>query len=171
MTQGVVDRASDVARAQRLAEERVWERLPADKRRRCVVASIADGDTFRCTGAGRVRLLLIDAPERGQGVSNRLATAGLRSLIAPGDRVLLELDVEERDRYGRTLAYVYRADGVMVNEAMARRGLVDLITYPPNVKHVERIRSAVADARRDKLGLWATEAFACPPRDYRAQRC
>lgn len=107
--QDAPDRASDVGRALRLAEERVWERLPVDRRRRCVVASITDGDTFRCTGAGRVRLLLIDAPERGQGASSRSATAALRSLIAPGDRVMLELDVEARDRYGRTLAYVYRA--------------------------------------------------------------
>ena len=169
--QDVPDRAPDVARARRLAEERAWERLPADKRRRCVVSSITDGDTFRCSGSGRVRLLLVDAPERGQGAASRAATAGLRSLIAPGDRVMLELDVEERDRYGRTLAYVYRTDGVMVNEAMAWRGLVAPITYPPNVKHVERIRAAVADARSGKRGLWAAEAFTCPPRDYRAQRC
>jgi micrococcal nuclease len=53
--------------------------------------------------------------------------------------VTLELDVQERNRYNRTLAYVYVRDGRMVNEEMARLGLV-LVTDPANVKHVERIR-------------------------------
>lgn len=32
---------------------------------RCTVASIGDGDTFTCSNGARVRLLLIDTPEKG----------------------------------------------------------------------------------------------------------
>ena len=50
-------------------------------------------------------------------------------------------------------------------------GYVTALVYPPNVKYVERIRRAVADARKAKRGLWATAFFECEPRDYRAGRC
>lgn len=150
---------------------RVFADIPEAKRRTCVVASITDGDTFRCTGGRRVRLLLIDAPERDQGPFGVEATKGLRTLIDPGDEVLLELDVVERDRYGRTLAYVYISDGRMVNEETARLGFVFVSIYPPNVKYVERIRAAVEEARNAKRGLWSTSAFECPPAEHRRGRC
>ena len=153
------------------AAERVFSSRPAAKRSRCVVASITDGDTFRCADGQRVRLLLTDAPERGQGTFGTVATSGLRELIGAGDEVVLEFDVVQRDRYGRTLAYVYASGGAMVNEEMARRGLALLAVYPPNVKYVERIRAAAAEARAEKRGLWTTGAFACTPADHRRGRC
>jgi endonuclease YncB( thermonuclease family) len=66
---------------------------------------------------------------------------------------------------------VYLADGRMLNEEMARAGMVAALVYPPNVKHVARIRAAVRDARQNRRGLWATDFFDCSPRDYRAGRC
>jgi micrococcal nuclease len=137
----------------------------------CRVSSITDGDTFRCSGGRRVRLLLIDAPERGQGPYAARATEALGTLVAPGDRVRLEMDVQHTDRYGRTLAYVYLIDGRMVNEEMARLGFVVILVYPPNVAHVERLRAAVAEAQAAKRGLWSTRAFECLPVDRRRRRC
>ncbi|MEX2154537.1 MAG: thermonuclease family protein [Gemmatimonadaceae bacterium] len=75
------------------------------------------------------------------------------------------------DPAGRTLAYVYLGDGRMVNEEMARQGFVLALVYPPNVKHVERIRAAVEDARKAERGLWSTSAFECAPVDRRRGRC
>jgi micrococcal nuclease len=148
----------------------VLDSLPPAKRSTCTATSITDGDTFRC-GTERIRLLLVDAPETSQGEFGAEATRGLRSLIAPGGAVVLEKDVEERDRYGRTLAYVYLPDGRMVNEEMARLGLVVVSVYPPNVRHVDRIRAAVEAARDAKRGLWATSGFDCLPADRRRGRC
>lgn len=39
----------------------------------CTVSRIVDGDTFYCARRLKVRLLGIDAPERGQGRGRRLA--------------------------------------------------------------------------------------------------
>lgn len=150
---------------------RIFGALPEEKRSSCVVASITDGDTFRCVGGRRVRLLLIDAPERDQGPFGAVATRGLAQLIGPGSHVVLELDVEERDRYGRTLAYVYLPDGRMANEELARQGLVVVSVYPPNVRYVERMRAAVDEARQARRGLWSTSAFNCAPADHRRGRC
>lgn len=137
----------------------------------CRVRSITDGDTFRCTDGVRVRLLLIDTPERNQVPHGAAATRALQSLLSPGDEVTLESDVQPTDRYGRTLAYVYLADGRMVNEEMARMGYAVALVFPPNVRHVERIRKAVETARERKLGLWRGSAFECLPADRRRARC
>lgn len=140
--------------------------------RACVVANVHDGDTLRCRSGERVRLLLIDAPELAQGPHGVTARRALATLAPPGSTVLLEQDVEARDRYGRTLAYVWTPDRrTLVNEAMAAQGMALPVVYPPNVRRVETIRRAVAEARAARRGLRATEAFACPPREHRRGRC
>jgi micrococcal nuclease len=137
----------------------------------CAVERIIDGDTFVCEGLGRIRLLLVDAPERSQGEHGVSATRALAELLPIGAVVGLELDVRERDRYGRILAYVHAPDAGMVNVELARRGYVVVAVYPPNVRHVERIREAVAEARDAGRGLWSSSAFACEPAEHRAGRC
>jgi micrococcal nuclease len=137
----------------------------------CTISRIADGDSVVCDPLGRVRLLLIDAPELSDGIIGRSARAQLSTLMPVGTRVIAETDVRVRDQFGRELAYLFLANGAMVNEQMAKTGYATTLVYPPNVKYVERIRAAVAEARKLKRGLWATGGFDCSPRDYRAGRC
>ena len=62
-----------------------------------------------------------------------------------GERVRLVRDVEERDRYGRLLAYVYRErDGLFVNAELVRRGYATVATFPPNVAHEREFRRLAA---------------------------
>ena len=136
----------------------------------CAISRVVDGDTIRCADGTRVRLLLIDAPERDQPFA-RNATAKLRELLPPGTEATLEFDVRLKDRYRRTLAYVYAANGRMANEEIVRGGYAVLLVLPPNVKHVERMRSAQSDARTNARGLWATRAFDCSPSDHRRHKC
>ncbi|MGH9150362.1 MAG: thermonuclease family protein, partial [Acidimicrobiales bacterium] len=77
-------------------------------------------------------------------------------LVPAGTPVRLVRDVEARDRYGRLLAYVYRArDDLFVNLALARDGMADLLTIAPNVAHRDALAAAAAEARRADRGLWA----------------
>ncbi|HUF31046.1 MAG TPA: thermonuclease family protein [Gemmatimonadaceae bacterium] len=138
---------------------------------KCTVTDVVDGDTFRCGNAGRVRLLLIDTPERDQEPWGERARGALMAILPTGSTAWLETDVQVRDRYGRMLAYVYRTDGLQVNELMVRNGFAEVLVYPPNVRHVDVLRSAREAAREAGRGLWSTEAFACSPRDHRAGRC
>jgi len=135
------------------------------------VSRIGDGDSFHCGGTGRVRLLMVDAPEIAQGPPGRAAQRALAALAPVGTSVSIETDVRARDSYDRLLGYVYLSDGRMVNEEIARSGYVTALVYPPNLRHESRIRRAVAEARTAKRGLWATEFFDCSPREYRAGRC
>lgn len=136
----------------------------------CVVQRVTDGDTIRC-GGERVRLLSIDAPEMDQGPFGRASQAFLEAVLPVGASARLEHDVERRDQHGRLLAYVFRADGRMVNALMARQGFAIPYVLPPNVRHVAAIRAAADSARADRVGLWAIDAFTCTPADHRAGRC
>lgn len=116
----------------------------------CRISRVADGDTVYCGTTGRIRLLMIDAPELSQGAPGRGAQSVLADLIPVGTLVTVETDVRPRDTYHRLLGYVYLENGRMVNEEMARSGYATALVYPPNVKYVERIRRAVKEAREAK---------------------
>jgi micrococcal nuclease len=137
----------------------------------CVVQRVTDGDTLVCERNQRVRLLQIDTPELSQTPFGGQARAALLELAPVGSRLRVELDVRHRDQYGRTLAFLWTADGRMINEEMLRRGMAVVLVYPPNVKYVDELRAASKAARDERVGLWATAAFECSPRDYRAGRC
>jgi len=132
------------------------------------VVSVADGDTVRVRlGSGRterVRYIGIDTPETqkpdapAECYGDRARAFNAR--LVDDRYVRLELDVEERDRYGRLLAYVY-AGGTFVNAELVRAGYADALTVPPNVRFAPRFRKLARDARRARRGLWASCA---PPR-------
>ncbi len=124
------------------------------------VTRITDGDTLVVTGGTRIRLIGIDTPEAAsRDCYSSEATDRLRDLVGPGTTVRLVYDVGRLDRFGRTLAYVYRVpDGLFVNLALARDGFAQQLTVPPNVRHAADFGQAVADARGANRGLWAS----CP---------
>jgi micrococcal nuclease len=137
----------------------------------CAVERVVDGDTLVCSDAGRVRLLLIDAPELDQEPFGELAKTALEGLLPTGLKVDLETDVQTHDQYDRLLAYVHLPDGRIVNEVLLDMGVAVGSVYPPNVRHVDRFRSIVEAAREAKRGLWAVGAFECLPSDHRSGRC
>ncbi len=111
-----------------------------------------------------MRLIGIDTPESVKPRAPvecfaREASAFLKRLVL-GRRVRLVRDVEERDRYGRLLAYVYRGD-LFVNAEMVRRGYASVATFPPNVQHVDDFLRAQREAREGGRGLWS----ACRGKD------
>ena len=121
------------------------------------VVRVIDGDTIVVSGDVHVRLIGVDTPETNAGVDVLRARGDPvhERALPPGTTVRLVYDVERLDRYGRTLAYVYKlSDGVFVNLAVARNGFAVQLTVPPNVAHAEEFRAAVAEARSADLGLW-----------------
>ena len=149
-----------------LGEDRLVESDAA-----CIVDKVIDGDTLDCADGTRVRLLLIDSPETGQGVFGDLARTTLEAIAPAGMELTVYFDVERQDRYERTLAHLMRPDGVFVNEEMLRRGMAVVSVYPPNVTLVDRYRVTVADAQAAKVGLWALNGFECEPSAYRRGEC
>lgn len=136
----------------------------------CRVTRVVDGDSLECDPVGRIRLFGIDAPELAQPPFGTASLEALERMTPHGSQVWLEQDVELRDSYGRALRYVWAGDQ-MVNWSMVRAGYAVLLTYPPNVRHVEALQDAQDAAQRDRSGLWATDGFACTPRDFRHDAC
>ena len=124
-----------------------------------VVQRVIDGDTVVLSGGERVRYIGVDTPELHHPRKPvqwyaREAKEFNRQLV-DGKSVRLELDVEKRDRYGRLLAYVYLKDGTFVNAELLRQGFGQLLTIPPNVKHVGLFVQMQKEAREAGRGLWA----------------
>ncbi|HEX2046235.1 MAG TPA: thermonuclease family protein [Acidimicrobiales bacterium] len=125
-----------------------------------VVRKVVDGDTIEISGGERVRLIGIDTPEtsdpnRPVGCFGREASRFTAGLVPPGTPVRLVGDVEQRDRYDRLLAYVYRrADGLFVNAELLRRGYAQILTIPPNVAHTDEFVAIAGQAREGSQGLW-----------------
>src|SRR3954467_6321127 len=89
------------------------------------VQRVVDGDTIVLAGGERVRYIGVDTPESvkpGTPVQCfAKAASHFNARLVEGKRVRLRYDAEHQDRYGRTLAYVYReADGLFVNAELVR---------------------------------------------------
>lgn len=118
------------------------------------LGTVQDGDTISVSYRGAdesVRLIGFDAPEVGEPFSAK-ATAALEGLVS-GETLRLEFDVEERDQYGRLLAYVWMGTK-MVNVEILRQGVATVYTVPPNVKYVDVLIAAQNEAQAAGLGIW-----------------
>jgi micrococcal nuclease len=130
--------------------------------------AVLDGDSFETTDAVKVRLVGVDAPDtETKSCFSAEAMAHLGELLGPGATVRLAYDATRTDRFGRTLAYVYRVpDGTFVNAAVVRDGFAVEQSAAPNTAHAEEIKAAADEARTARRGLWQ----ACPTTTTAAAR-
>ena len=124
------------------------------------VQRVVDGDTLRLNDGRNVRMIGLNTPELGKkGRSDEpfavTARKRLEALIAASDgRVDLQPGQESKDRYGRTLAHVYGADGANLEAQMLAEGLGFLVAVAPNVDLVDCQQAAERSARQAGLGVW-----------------
>jgi micrococcal nuclease len=120
----------------------------------------------------RVRYIGIDTPERvGPDVLvelQALEAAVANTRLVDGERVILERDVSETDRYDRLLRYVWLAPDLsndasdddawrMVNLELVRMGLAEARRYPPDVRYARTLEEAESEAREAERGIWAKQ--------------
>lgn len=138
------------------------------------VMTVVDGDTIQVRlgeSTENVRYIGVDSPEmrhptRGEEPGAREATETNRKLVRD-QTVRLELDAQERDGYGRLLAYVY-VGNMMVNAEMVAQGYAQVMTIPPNVKHQELFVKLQREARLLQVGFWRGTGPAPPERGVTA---
>ncbi len=124
------------------------------------VSKVVDGDTLRLKDGRVVRFIGINTPElaRKGNPAEPLAKKArqtLESIIEKSSYTVgLRFGVERKDRYGRTLAHVYLANGVSVEARMLSTGMAAQIVVPPNVWNVECYRAAEQVARQARKGVW-----------------
>ncbi|MDI2593327.1 thermonuclease family protein [Pseudomonas sp. 681] len=125
-----------------------------------VVQRVVDGDTLRLKDGRSVRMIGLDTPELGKkGRTDQpfavAARKRLETLVAAsGARVGLLPGKEAKDRYGRTLAHVYGADGANLEAQLLAEGLGFQVAIAPNVDLADCQQAAERSARQARLGLW-----------------
>lgn len=129
------------------------------------VIAIKDGDTIEILQDGkplRVRLHGVDAPEKNQDYGSRARQYAAELVFGK----LVELEVKDIDRYGRTVGIIYLADGRSLNEELVGAGFAwhyKAYSQDPRLAELEQA------ARQARRGLWAG-ANPIPPWEFRKGR-
>ena len=141
------------------------------------VTVVVDGDTVHVRLENgkeeKVRFIGVDTPESTREVEpyGKEAAAYTKKRLE-GKTVYLELDVGERDKYGRLLAYVWlsppenggeaQTRAKMFNAELLLAGYAQLMTIPPNVKYADMFAKFQREAQERSAGLWGTTPAPTP---------
>jgi len=137
------------------------------------VVRVVDGDTIVVSDKGKdvkVRLVGVDTPEtvhpRKPVEHYGKEASRFTTNLLKGEKVYLvgEPLPGALDRYGRTLAYVYRVpDGLFVNAEIIRQGYGHAYTQIPS-KYMEEFKQLEQFARKAEKGLWASATAVVKPK-------
>jgi len=125
------------------------------------VARVVSGQTLEVLGVAeqpdlisQVRLIGVDAPDLRQQPWGEDAKQLLETLIGDKDgTVRLEFDLETKDNFGRTLAYVWK-NNLLLNEQVLKQGYGLFGVRSLNHKYDQRLEQAQQWARLMGQGIW-----------------
>ena len=128
------------------------------------VVRVVSGQTLQVMGfreqpnlVSEVRLTGITAPPTRQRPWGEASRQRLIELIEnKSSPVRLEFDVEAKDKYGRTVAYVWK-DDTLINEQLVKEGHALFTARSPNHKYDDRLERAQHWSRLMGEGIWNPE--------------
>jgi micrococcal nuclease len=130
------------------------------------VTRVVDGDTLILRPNDKIRLIGVDTPEtvhpKKVGECYGKEAKEFTHTTVSGQKIRLVLDDanagrRHKDRYGRTLGYVYLQTGTMLNAELIRRGFAHAYTRFP-FRYLVEFRRMEQEARSRGMGLWSN----CP---------
>jgi endonuclease YncB( thermonuclease family) len=120
---------------------------------------VDDGDTIVVTGGERVRYLGINTPEVAHkdkpGEPFGEEAKAFNKKLVQGRWISLELAEQQRDHYGRLLAFVFLEDGTSVNGELVRQGYAHLVRRQPKLPYWKRLLELQRQALKEKKGMWS----------------
>jgi len=144
-----------------------------------LVTEVVDGDTITVNGSTIIRLLEVNAPERGDCYFSESGEA-LSNLIE-GEYIRLEKDISGVDGFGRLLRYAFlpqedTMDDTFVNKYMLEQGFADIYDVSQDKKYRDILMHSRNEAVTMNKGMWSackeeleekTESFEAnnPPSD------
>lgn len=125
------------------------------------VVRVVSGQTLQVMGfreqpslVSEVRLIGISAPSTRQRPWGEASKERLMELIeSKSSPVRLEFDLEAKDKFGRTLAYVWK-DETLINEQLVKEGHALFAARSPNHKYDSRLEEAQHWSRLMGKGIW-----------------
>ncbi len=135
------------------------------------VISVGDGDTLRVVHGGRkvtIRVACIDAPEMAQAPDGQRARQALQEMLPVGSTVTLK--AQTTDRYGRTVAEVFSANGRNVGLTLVQQG--HAYAYRQYLQQCDQWAYLDREklAERYRAGIWRFAGGIERPWDFRAAR-
>jgi len=133
----------------------LFSNIQGDSWRLCT--RVVDGDTIVLDGNEKVRLIGVDTPETKDPRKpiqyfGKEASEFTKRMVE-GKKVRLEYDWQRKDKYGRTLAYIYIEDGTFLNAEIIKQGYGHAYTRFP-FKYLEDFRQYERESRENQRGLW-----------------
>jgi micrococcal nuclease len=130
------------------------------------VQRVIDGGTLVLGTGERVRLIGVNTPEtvhpqKAVEAFGKEASAFTKRMVE-GKLVRLEFDLlssrrnDGKDRYSRTLAYVFLQDGTHLNAEIIRQGYGFAVSSSPPLQYQNEFRRLEQEAREQRRGLWAS---------------
>jgi len=125
---------------------------------------IYDGDTLKLQDGRKLRLIGINTPELGKKEKPtqpyaKKAKQKLKQILHRSKNLYLAYDQEQKDKYGRTLAYAFMPDGTDIQARLIEAGLGISIIVPPNQANITCYRKLEKIARKQRKGLWKQTEF------------
>lgn len=128
-----------------------------------VVDEVVDGDTLELENGRTIRMVGIDAPNRGEEFYGQALEYSIR--FTEGKRAELEYDQYQDDKFGRILAYVWipcttqkgcQEGKLMLNKALVEDGLARVVLYSKRkkLKYQDELIQAEERAKEKNLGIW-----------------
>jgi micrococcal nuclease len=129
------------------------------------VFETVDGDTVKVKINNReetIRMILVDTPEtkhpsKPEQPFGKEASEFTRNTLL-NKHVDIELGIQERDKYGRLLAYIY-IDGEMFNKMLVEKGLARVAVFPHNTKYLDEFKELESKAKQQAIGIWSIENY------------
>jgi endonuclease YncB( thermonuclease family) len=120
---------------------------------------VDDGDTIVVAGGERVRYLGINTPEVAHkdkpGEPFGEEAKAFNKKLVQGRWINLELAEQQRDHYGRLLAFVFLEDGTSVNGELIRQGYAHLLRRESKLPYWKRLLELQRHALKEKKGMWS----------------
>ncbi len=114
-----------------------------------IVTKIIDGDTIVVQGGEKIRLLGVDCDEKGDECYSKAKEILEEKLL--GETVFLESDLEDKDRYGRSLRYIF-LDGENINVFLVEKGYCIARFEREGAKYKEEIVGEEEGAIEGRVG-------------------
>lgn len=139
------------------------------------VLKVVDGDTLLVSTDERpegfkVRYIGINTPESvhpdesKNTKEGKIASDRNKEIIKDANnKVYLKYDVQECDKYGRDLCYVYIKENgkyKMVQDMLLKEGMCQIMTIQPNSKYAEHFYRLQKKARKAEKGFWGTDFYS-----------
>ena len=136
-----------------------------------MVKSVHDGDTIKLSDGRKIRLIGINTPElaRDNQPAQAYADEARKSLIQliqqTEQKIKLVYGIDRHDKYKRTLAHIYLANGQNIQARLISQGLATAFTTPPNDRHASCYRALESSAIQQQRGIWSLANYQVQPSD------